>query len=56
MAKKNEATENNQNKVNTNEPKKVITMLNPNADAEPKEAEVHPDMVKYWEQEGWKVK
>lgn len=36
--------------------KKTITMLNPNLDAEPKEAEVHPDMVGNWEIEGWKVK
>lgn len=36
--------------------KKTITMLNPNLDAEPKEAEVHPDMVGNWEVEGWKVK
>lgn len=36
--------------------KKTITMLNPNLDAEPKEAEVHPDMVGNWEMEGWKVK
>ena len=34
--------------------KKTVTMLNP--DSEPKEAEVHPDMIKCWEQEGWKVK
>lgn len=36
--------------------KNTITMLNPNFDAKPKEAEVHPDMVGNWELEGWKVK
>ena len=36
--------------------KTTITMINPHQNAEPKEAEVHPDMVKYWEQEGWTVK
>ena len=36
--------------------KTTITMINPHQNAEPKEAEVHPDMVKHWEQEGWTVK
>lgn len=36
--------------------KTTITMINPDESAEPKEAEVHQDMVKHWEQEGWTVK
>lgn len=36
--------------------KTTITMINPHQHAEPKEAEVHPDMMKHWEQEGWTVK
>lgn len=38
------------------EKSKTTRMVNPNSEAEPKEADVHNDMVKYWEQEGWKVK
>lgn len=36
--------------------KTTITMINPNQNEEPQEAEVHPDMIKYWEHEGWTVK
>lgn len=36
--------------------KNTVTMLNPVIGAEPHEAEVHPDMIKHWEQDGWKVK
>ena len=36
--------------------KTTITMINPNQNEEPQEAEVHPDMIKYWEHEGWAVK
>ena len=31
-------------------------MINPYQNEEPQEAEVHPDMVKHWEQKGWTVK
>lgn len=36
--------------------KTTITMINPYQNEEPQEAEVHPDMVKHWEQKGWTVK
>jgi len=36
--------------------KTTITMINPNQNEEPQEAEVHQDMIKYWEHEGWTVK
>lgn len=36
--------------------KTTITMINPYQNEEPQEAEVHPDMVKHWEQRGWTVK
>ncbi|MWP63105.1 hypothetical protein [Gilliamella sp. Pas-s25] len=54
MAKKKDTNE--VDAVNTEEQKNTVTMLNPVVDAEPHEAEVHSDMVKHWEQDGWKVK